>query len=227
MFTGLVAAIGTVKRAERGPKGLLLRVTCPFPELVLGESIAVSGCCLTVTTIHEDGFTADASSETLAKTHLGSLQTGSTVHLERALSLGDRLGGHLVSGHVDGIGSLVSRAPSGDAVVVTFEAPTHLAPFLAPKGSITIDGVSLTVNGVKGAHFDVVLVPFTRTETHFDQRPVGAAVNLEVDLIAKYVARLLGRPGVDGVDDSAMRPAPSNDKEMWALLQRQGYTETK
>ena len=134
------------------------------------------------------------------KTSLGSLARGSKVHLERALPAGARLGGHYVSGHVDGVGRIAGKSPLGDAVRIDFEVPPVLAPFLAPKASITVDGVSLTVNGASGNRFDVVLVPITRTKTLIDQKPIGATVNLEVDVLAKYVARLLGRPGVDGVD---------------------------
>ena len=213
MFTGLVDSLGTIRAIQRTAKGVRLRVATGYQELVLGESIAVMGTCLTVTTIESDGFWADASKETLEKTNLGELRESSRVHLERALQLGDRLGGHLVSGHVDGVGRIAAREPVGDAAKVTFEVPERLAPFLAPKGSVTIDGVSLTVNGVRGTRFDVMLVPFTRKETLFDERPVGAKVNLEVDILAKYVARLMGRPGVDGRGDALSLE----------LLQRQGY----
>ena len=213
MFTGLVDSIGSIRAIERTAKGARFRVACGYESLVLGESIAVSGTCLTVTTRESDGFWADASKETLELTNLGEMKEGSRVHLERALQVGDRLGGHLVSGHVDGVGRIVSREPVGDAAKTTFEVPERLAPFLAPKGSVTIDGVSLTVNGVRGTRFDVMLVPFTRKETLFDERAVGAKVNLEVDVLAKYVARLMGRPGVDGRGDALSLE----------LLQRQGY----
>ena len=198
MFTGLVQQIGKVSELRRSAGGVLLRIACTYQKLVLGESIAVNGCCLTVTTILDDGFTADASQETLDKTTVGALRVGDSVHLERALAAGDKLGGHLVTGHVDGVGKLVQRDPLGDAVRVTFEVPELLAPLIAPKGSVTLDGTSLTVNSVNGRRFDVVLVPFTRSETLFDHRALGAGINVEVDVLAKYVARLLGKPGVDG-----------------------------
>ncbi len=203
MFTGLVAQIGRIREIKHDAGGARLRVECSFAALVLGESIAVNGCCLTVTSILSDGFTCDASQETLDLTTTGALTVTDGVHLERALQAGERLGGHLVTGHVDGVGKLVSRAPLGDAERVRFSVPAALAPMIAPKGSITIDGVSLTVNHVDGVHFDVVLVPYTRKETLFGQRRVGADVNLEVDVLAKYVARLLGKPGVDGLEGSA------------------------
>ena len=198
MFTGLVAEIGRVREIKHDAGGARLRIACSFSALVLGASIAVNGCCLTVTSILSDGFTCDASQETLDLTTVGALAVADGVHLERALQAGERLGGHLVTGHVDGVGKLHARAPLGDAERVTFTVPSALAPMIAPKGSITIDGVSLTVNHVDDLQFDVVLVPYTRKETLFGQKRLGADVNLEVDVLAKYVARLLGRPGVDG-----------------------------
>ncbi len=215
MFTGLVEQIGTIRRVDRNAKGVTLEVACAYEGYVLGESIAVNGACLTVTADRGGAFTADASLETLDKTTLGELTTGSRVHLERALAAGERLGGHLVTGHVDGVGHVVEKSPLGDAMKVVFEVPEPLAPFMAPKGSVTVHGVSLTVNGVRGRRFDVVLVRFTRTETIFDDLGPGARVNLEADVLAKYVARLLGRPGVDGVDDGG---GVSLD-----LLRRHGY----
>ena len=145
----------------------------------------------------EGHFDADASLETLDKTNLGDLTEGDRVHLERALALGDRLGGHLVTGHIDGVGTLAARAPEGDYVRASFEVPKRLAPFLAPKGSITVNGVSLTVNTVVGTRFDVMLVPYTLDETTFGEMRNGTRVNLEVDILAKYVASLMGKPGVD------------------------------
>ncbi len=213
MFTGLVDSIGAIRSVQRHAKGASFRVAAGYEALVLGESIAVMGTCLTVTKIESDGFWADASKETLELTNLGDLAGGAQVHLERALQVGDRLGGHLVSGHVDGVGRIAARENVGDAAKTTFEVPERLAPFLAPKGSVTVDGVSLTVNGVRGTRFDVMLVPFTRKETLFDGRAVGARVNIEVDVLAKYVARLMGRPGVDGKGDALSLE----------LLQRQGY----
>lgn len=215
MFTGLVQRRGRITAVDRTGEGARLAVACTFDGLELGESIAVDGTCLTVTSRIDAGFTCDASSETLARTTLGERRVGAGVHLERALRLGDRLGGHLVTGHVDGVGRMVERHPLGDSVRVVFEAPAELAPLIAPKGSVTVDGVSLTVNGVEGQRFDVVLVPFTRRETTFDERSVGAPVNLETDVLAKYVARLLGRPGVGGGDGGG---GVTLD-----LLARQGY----
>lgn len=209
MFTGLIDAIGTIETIRPSEKGVVLKIRCRYDAYVLGESIAVDGTCLTVTEFENatsastssqsDGhFFAEASAETLKLTTLGAKKVGAKVHLERALQVGARIGGHLVSGHVDGTGKLASRTPLGDAVRCVFSVPPRLRPFLAAKGSITINGVSLTVNGVHQDGFDVVLVPFTRSETNFDSLDVGEPVNLEVDVLAKYVASLLGKPGVDG-----------------------------
>ena len=197
MFTGLIEQVGTIDHLERRDDGLSIRIACALHPYDLGESIAVNGTCLTVKSFSEGHFDADASLETLDKTNLGDLTEGDRVHLERALALGDRLGGHLVTGHIDGVGTLAARAPEGDYVRASFEVPKRLAPFLAPKGSITVNGVSLTVNTVAGTRFDVMLVPYTLDETTFGEMPNGGRVNLEVDILAKYVASLMGKPGVD------------------------------
>lgn len=198
MFTGLVQEVGTLEEVERREDGLRIRIACTLHPYELGESIAVDGVCLTVKSCTEAHFDADASLETLDKSNLGDRVDGDGVHLERALGLGDKLGGHLVTGHVDGVGTLVGKIPTGEYVRATFEVPERLAPFLAPKGSITVNGVSLTVNGVDGARFDVMLVPYTLDETTFGAMTPSTRVNLEVDILAKYVASLMGKPGVDG-----------------------------
>jgi len=200
MFTGLIEQVGTVADLARRGDGLSIRIHCALHPYELGESIAVNGTCLTVKSFEEGHFDADASIETLDKTNLGDLRVGDRVHLERALALGDRLGGHLVTGHVDGVGTLVERAPSGDYVRASFEVPERLAPFLAPKGSITVNGVSLTVNTVAATRFDVMLVPYTLDETTFGDMSSETRVNLEVDILAKYVASLMGKPGVDAAE---------------------------
>jgi riboflavin synthase len=195
MFTGLVAALGTLAALRPSPAGAGARLvfTARFDDgpLELGESIAVHGACLTVDTILPDGFEIDASGETLARTTLGSLTPGSQVHLERALRAADRLGGHLVTGHVDAVGSLADRRPAGEAVWMSFEMPPELAKFVAHKGSIAVDGVSLTVNAVAGSRFEVTLIPHTLGKTTLGALRPGDKVNLEVDLVARYVARLL------------------------------------
>lgn len=194
----MIEQVGIVRSLRRKGADAEVEVMAGFQELEPGESIAVNGACLTVTRFGTEWFAAGISAETLARTTLGALAAGDRVHLERALRLGDRLGGHLVSGHVDGVGKLLSCSVLGEAVRATYEVPPELGPLIAPKGSVAVDGTSLTVNGVEGARFDVVLVPFTRDKTLLDQRAPGSAVNIEVDLLAKYVARLLGKPGVDG-----------------------------
>jgi riboflavin synthase len=206
MFTGLVAAIGVLaRRAERGPGArLAFRAQLDGGPLELGESIAIDGCCLSVASIQRDGFEADASAETLSRTTLGRAAPGSAVNLERALRAGDRMGGHLVTGHVDGVGELVARRPVGEAVAMTFAVPPPLAKFVAEKGSIAVSGVSLTVNAVgAGGRFDVTLIPITLAATNLGALSPGARVNLEVDLVARYVARLLEAGSVGGEERGA------------------------
>ena len=194
MFTGLVQGIGTL--ASRDPRGGDARLrfdagSLSFDDVVLGESIAVNGVCLTVVAFDRDGFEADASSETLAVTTLGNLAVGRPVNLERALRAGDRLGGHLVSGHVDGVGTVASITDDARAQRWRFTAPCPLLRYIAPKGSICVDGTSLTVNGVDDDGFDVALVPHTVAHTAFGATRPGDPVNLEVDQVARYVERLL------------------------------------
>ena len=226
MFTGLVEAKGTLDRitGSNRESRLVVRGELGPEALVLGESIAVDGVCLTVAAIVKPGpgpcvFEADASAETLAKTTLGGLTAGTHVNLERAVALGARMGGHIVSGHVDGIGAIIEKTPVGGAVKVTFQMPAELVRYVAPKGSICVSGVSLTVNNVNAETFDVMLVPHTRDRTSLDALPVGARVNLEVDLLARYVARLLecGRSSPASPDHA------SSDAAWTDRLQRAGY----
>ncbi len=197
MFTGIIQAVGKLRaRAPSGPSATLT-VECPFAKLELGESVAVDGVCLTVATVVAGGFTAVASEETLSRTTLGSINAGARVNLERALAVGDRLGGHIVAGHVDGVGRVAWRREVGGAERVRVEAGRELLRFVAEKGSIAIDGVSLTVNAVDDVGFEVMLVPFTRDATALGDRPAGASVNLEADVIARYVARLTEARGWD------------------------------
>jgi riboflavin synthase len=189
MFTGLVEEVGTLL-ARRGTQVTLLAPVLS-PTLRLGDSVAVNGICLTATSLGGDRFTADVSESTLAVTTAGSWQAGRRLNLERALALGDRLGGHMVSGHVDGVGRLKAKAHLGEAHQLEFALPVDLAAYLVPKGSITIDGTSLTVNDVREAGFTVTLIPHTGAQTTLLSLAPGDAVNLEVDLIAKYVRRML------------------------------------
>ncbi len=194
MFTGLVEGVGQVLALEPRGGDLRLRIgvgTLPFADVALGESIAVSGVCLTVVEFDAASFAADASNETLALTTLGGLAAGHAVNLERAMRPTDRLGGHLVSGHVDGIGRVLSVHADARAQRWRFAAPAPLLKYIATKGSICVDGVSLTVNAVDDAGFDVALIPHTVSHTAFAGTAVGDAVNLEVDLVARYVERLL------------------------------------
>lgn len=198
MFTGIITGVGTL--AERvalgGDARLLIDVgTLPFADAVVGESVAVNGTCLTVVAFDAVSFAADASVETLGLTTLGAIEIGSAVNLERALRADDRLGGHLVSGHVDGIGRVLDIAPDARAQRWRFSMPPMLSKYVARKGSVCVDGVSLTVNAVDGDAFEVALVPHTIAHTAFAQTRVGDAVNLEIDLVARYVERLLTAEG--------------------------------
>ncbi len=200
MFTGLVEDIGTILavRPRGAGKALSIRTTIPMSEVGLGDSIAVNGACLTADGFHDAGFECVAATETLAKTTLGHLRKGHQVHLERALQLGDRLDGHLVQGHVDGLGSVVSAGSARESFVLWVRPEPGLLKYIAPKGSITIDGVSLTVNEVTGDAFRVNLVPHTTDVTLLGALRTGTPVNLEVDVLAKYVERLLGDRAASG-----------------------------
>jgi riboflavin synthase len=193
MFTGIIEATGTVAALEKREGGVRLTVTTELDvgSLPLGASIAVDGVCLTVVDRTTGRFSADLGPETLACTTLGALASGARVHLERPLRLGDALGGHLVSGHVDGVGTLVARRPVGDSLSLEITAPASVASTLVPKGSITVAGASLTINTVVGDRFGVTLIPHTLAVTNLGTLVVGAPVNLEGDLIAKHVDRLV------------------------------------
>lgn len=194
MFTGLIQSVGRLAAREtrRGDQRLRFSWgTMPAHDVALGESIAVSGCCLTVVAFDAEGWAADVSNETLALTTLGSLEEGSAVNLERSLLPTDRLGGHLVSGHVDAVGKVDRVWDDGRSQRWRFTAPASVLRYVAVKGSIAVDGTSLTVNAVDATGFEVNLVPHTVAHTAFGETAVGAAVNLEVDTVARYVERLL------------------------------------
>ena len=193
MFTGIVEELGTVAELEQQSDAvrLTVRAATVLADAELGDSIAVNGCCLTVSERTEHSFTADVMAETLAKTGLGALVTDDRVNLERAVTAGTRLGGHLVQGHVDAVAHVVRRDPGEHWDVVTVSLPDQLAPYLVDKGSITVDGVSLTVVEVGNDAFTVSLIPETLRRTTLGFREPGDAVNLEVDVIGKYVARQL------------------------------------
>ena len=204
MFTGLVAAVGRVEHSERSAEGLRLRVASRLAGLELGESVAVSGVCLTVAALADGSFSADLTRETLERTTLGGVSLGGAVNLERAAALGDRLGGHLVTGHVDGVARVVASIRVGDARHVELAAPASLARFIAEKGSVALDGVSLTVNAVKGSHFHIMLIPHTLAVTTLGALESGRELNLEVDLVARYVARFLEAGAVERAVPSAL-----------------------
>lgn len=192
MFTGLIEATGKVVNFKRGGKICRLRISSSLAksDLQLGESIAINGVCLTLTDWDQESFTADVSPETLEVTTLGSLSPGAKVNLERALRLCDRLGGHIVSGHVDAVGRLLSRTSEGDAQRLAFSLPSSISRYVASKGSITIDGVSLTVNQVTDEDFTVMVIPHTLEMTTLNKMKSGEQVNLESDILARYVERL-------------------------------------
>ncbi|NEZ05207.1 riboflavin synthase [Wenzhouxiangella sp. XN201] len=195
MFTGIIQTVGTVSRITPSQAGSRLRIDCPLLEPSRwqeGDSVAVAGCCLTALALDAQGFSADLSAETLERTSLGALESGDPVNLEPALAVGDRLGGHLVSGHIDGLAEVVSIHPSGESRIARLRVPETLARFIAEKGSVTLDGVSLTVNAVDGLEFEVNLIPHTLAVTTLGRLARGARVNLEVDQLARYIERLLG-----------------------------------
>ena len=205
MFTGIIEAIGSIRALT--PKGGDVRVyvetgKLDLADVKLGDSIAVNGVCLTAVALPGDGFWADVSRETLARTAFIDFKTGSKVNLEKALTPTSRLGGHLVSGHIDGVGEIIARADNARAVQFTIRAPRELAKYIAHKGSITVDGTSLTVNAVNGAEFELTIVPHTLAETIMVDYRAGRQVNLEVDLLARYLERLL-------LGDKAAEPAAS------------------
>ncbi|MBK1645424.1 riboflavin synthase [Thiocapsa imhoffii] len=219
MFTGIIQAIGRIERLE--PRGGDVRLTVAAGQLdltgaKLGDSIAVNGVCLTAVTLGAAGFAADVSRETLALTTLGHLTPGSPVNLEPALTLATPLGGHLVSGHVDGIGQVITHQQDGRSWRLRIEAPSALARYIAPKGSISVDGTSLTVNQVDGARFDLNIVPHTLSETIIGTYRGGTRVNLEVDLIARYLERLL-------LGDAAALPAATAPSLTLDFLAAHGF----
>ncbi len=194
MFTGLVEGVGEIAAITRMAEGLRVAIAPPFPvaELALGESVAVAGPCFTVVEVAAKAFQVEVSPETLERTTFSLKKVGERVNLERALKFGDRLGGHLVTGHVDGLGVLKERREGPEHLQLSFELPEVLAPLVIEKGSIAVEGVSLTVNAVQGSAFQVNIIPYTAKDTTLAGLKAGDRVNLETDIIGKYVARLLG-----------------------------------
>lgn len=193
MFTGLITDVGRLRAREPLEKGVRFEIETGFPmdEVAIGASIACSGACLTVVEKGEDWFAVDVSAETLDKTTLDGWRAGRRINLERSLRLGDELGGHIVSGHVDGVAEIVDRGPDGEATRFTIRPPAELAHFVASKGSVALDGVSLTVNELSDGGFGVCIIPHTAAETTFGDLRPGDRVNLEIDMLARYVARQL------------------------------------
>jgi len=198
MFTGIIKAKGTISAMDKRGGDVRLSVRSdglPWSDYDLGESIAVNGVCLTAVALHENGFDTDVSVETLDVTALGGLDVGSSVNLEPAISLGERLGGHLVSGHVDCTGSVTARSSDARSIRLAIEIPKDYARYVAKKGSVCVDGVSLTVNEVSGNTFELNIIPHTADVTIIDDYAAGTVVNVEVDLLARYLERLLDRDG--------------------------------
>ncbi|HZK89747.1 MAG TPA: riboflavin synthase [Stellaceae bacterium] len=197
MFTGIVTDVGEVKDARHGNGLLTLTIATAYDtaKIALGASIGCSGVCLTAVALEPGLFTVEVSDESLARSTLADWRAGTRINLEQAMRLGDEMGGHLVQGHVDGVARVTGRRPDGESVRFTFAAPTELAPYIAPKGSVALDGVSLTVNEVDGAGFGVNIIPHTLGHTTLGDARPGARMNLEIDLIARYVGRLLDARG--------------------------------
>ncbi len=194
MFTGIILAIGKIAAVERKAGDCRLKIDTGKLSLIdvaLGDSIAVNGVCLTAVELDAHYFCADVSNETLSRTILNNATTGTAVNLELALTPATRMGGHIVSGHVDGIGQVIEKKADGRSIRFTFKAPDNLAKYIAEKGSICINGISLTVNEVNGAKFSVNIVPYTLKDTTIGEATVGTKVNLEVDLLARYMERLM------------------------------------
>lgn len=211
MFTGIVEERGEVRHVARRGDIRLFTVSAreALEGMTLGDSISVSGVCLTVVDFGENGFTVEATPETMRTTNLGELASGSVVNLERPVRLGGKMGGHLVSGHVDGTGRIVDIRREGESYVIAFQVPEHLMRYIVPKGSVAVEGISLTVVETQGDRFTVAIIPFTYRETTISQKRVGSVVNIECDVIGKYVERLLagyatrdavGTDRVSGID---------------------------
>jgi riboflavin synthase len=219
MFSGIIAEVGTVKTFARDGEAasLLVEASPAFADVAVGESIAVNGVCLTAVRRQGSTFAVDVSPETLRATNLGELGPGDGVNLERSLALNDRIGGHLVSGHVDGVGTIVDKRPEANAIHYAIQAPKGLLRYLVPKGSVAVDGISLTVVACQLDTFQITIIPHTAAVTTIERKGVGATVNLECDMIGKYVERVLqARLEGEGVESAELQ---------LALLRRHGLAE--
>ncbi len=220
MFTGIIEGLGTIRGIHPAGEGCKLSIDAGF-DLIgtkLGDSIAVSGACLTAVALGGRHFTVDVSPETLARTTFGKMRVGDLVNLERALRLSDRLDGHLVSGHIDGMGTIAGRTRQSNAVIIRFRVPGPLARYMIPKGSVAVDGVSLTVNTCTDEGFEVSIIPHTATLTTVGRKTVGDTVNIETDMIGKYVERF-----VTGTRASSDTAAPRKEAVSRELLARYGF----
>ncbi|WP_447972315.1 riboflavin synthase [Nitrospira sp. Kam-Ns4a] len=216
MFTGIVEEVGAVTAIEKSRAGVRMSILAStvLEDLKVGESVSVNGVCLTVVAIGPPSFTVDVSAETLAVTTLGELATGAPVNLERAMKLSQRIGGHLVAGHVDGVGAVRSRRQDGNTIFLTIEVPPEVLRYCVHKGSITVDGISLTINEVTDRTVGIAVIPHTAKVTTLGHKNVGDRVNLECDLIGKYIERLLQERGLQ-----PPKPAPVIDRD---YLQKRG-----
>ena len=218
MFTGIVAAVGKVTAIQRNEKDMTITVHAgelSMHDVKLGDSISNNGVCLTVTRLTNDSFDVDLSNETLKLSGFSSIQPGFLVNLEKAMQMNDRFGGHIVSGHVDGVGEITAISPLGNAIEYWIKAPASLAKYIAKKGSITVDGISLTTNDVDGANFKLTIIPHTISQTTMQQYVVGSRVNLEVDVIARYLERLM-------LGEQAAQPNKKQQSTM-DLLAKSGF----
>jgi riboflavin synthase len=219
MFSGIIAEVGTVKAFEKDGEAasLLIEASAAFADVAIGESIAINGVCLTAVQRQGSTFTVDVSPETLRATNLGELRPGDGVNLERSLTLNDRIGGHLVSGHVDGVGTIVEKRPEANALHYAIRVPKSLLRYLVPKGSIAVDGISLTVVACDRDGFHITIIPHTAAVTTIERKGIGATVNLECDMIGKYVERVLqARLEGEGAESAELQRA---------LLRRHGFAE--
>ncbi|WP_139492333.1 riboflavin synthase [Brevibacillus dissolubilis] len=212
MFTGIIEEVGTIAGVEGGSQAskVLIQAKTVLGGVQLGDSISVNGVCLTVTSFTASHFTADVMPETLKKTNLGKLKRGEPVNLERAMAMGDRFGGHIVSGHVDGVGQIISRENYANAVLFRITAPKSLQKYMIPRGSVTVDGISLTLVDVENDGFSISIIPHTLAHTCLRDKHAGDMVNLECDVIGKYVERLMTF-GTEGSEGSSRRSSVSLD----------------
>jgi riboflavin synthase len=219
MFTGIVEAIGKVQNIKYHSKDITITMDAgglDLNDVKIGDSIAHNGVCLTVTRLHKTGFDVDLSMETLTRSGFANIKVGFPINLEKAMQMNARFGGHIVSGHVDGIGVVSSITPLGSAIEFWIKAPAELAKYIAEKGSITVDGVSLTTNAIDGANFKLTIIPHTIAQTVMREYKVGTKVNLEVDVIARYLERLM-------LGEQASNSTPKKQESTMELLARSGF----